>query len=1024
MKRKTGSFVWNKRCIGLIISIVILVIVFIGITIFIKRVDSRIRSDDGVLDLQNWDFEENGILSLNGGWNFYWKNLLSYDEVALEDSKPDISAEVPNAWNFYKIKGRKLPGFGYATYVLEVVHATPGVKLALRIPNFSTSYELYINNQLLSSNGVVGTNKEEAAPEYYPEVVEFTPESSSFYMIIHISNYTYNRGGMWYSISMGTPAQINQMHTAISDKDIFLFGALCVLAFYYMSMFLLRREDKSSLYFVLMCFILACRAIIIDNFLIYKLIPGISYRTIVQIEYFTLIMFPVCAAYMVSQLFPEESSLKAIKISFLYAVGVIVILLLTPVSFFTSLIYFLQVLAMLISGYSIVIICKAFIKGKKDSFNMLLGSLVVILFGLHDMFFQNSLIQSNVGEWVSFGLFILLLFQSFVLSRRFSAAFNEVHSLSQKLLSLDKIKDEFLANTSHELRTPLNGILGITEAMLRNEEDTLNQQQRQNLSIIAENSRRLTNLVNDILDYSKMKNGDIRLNLKSIQIEGFIYTVVSVFQQLIKTMEYKIITDLPDTLPPVRADENRIVQILYNLIGNAAKFTERGYIKISAKRMEDMVEICVSDTGEGIPKDKLEDVFKSFEQVDTSLTRRHGGTGLGLAITKRLVELQGGTIWVESILGEGSNFYFTVPVSEIAETAIKSEVIVPDYAVTLQDETEEAVDLTDRARILLVDDDMVNLQAAKAILKLGGYSVITANSGKKALKEIESHPDYALVILDVMMPEISGYEVCKILREGKSLFELPILMLTAKTSAEDIVMGFETGANDYLPKPYEPEELLARVKTLVNLKLSVDNTMAAEIAFMQAQIKPHFLFNTLNAISSFCDTDPIRAQRLIDDFSNYLRQSFDFKDPKMYVTLEQELSMVRSYVEIEKARFGDKFSLELKIDVPLSSRIPVLSLQPLIENAINHGVRKKRGKGIVTLSVEAVDHELVISVEDDGQGIPEDKLEVLLEKNTGRGIGLWNIDQRLKKLYGKGLTINSTYGIGTKVSYTITKEMN
>ena len=505
---------------------------------------------------------------------------------------------------------------------------------------------------------------------------------------------------------------------------------------------------------------------------------------------------------------------------------------------------------------------------------------------------------------------------------------------------------------------------------------------------------------------------------------------MNVFQQFSQSKEFVVISEIPEVLPPVAADENRVVQILYNLLGNAVKFTVRGCIKISARRVENMIEICVSDTGEGIPEEKLEDIFKSFEQVDSSLTRRHGGTGLGLSITKQLVELLGGSIWVHSQSGVGSQFAFTLPVADavlkVADAGIneiEQERTVRDFTVHIGEVPVCAETAKGSIEILLVDDDAVNLQAATAILRLGGYCVTVASSGKSALLNLEKHHNFSLVILDVMMPEISGYEVCRKLRESRSDFELPVLMLTAKASTEDIVMGFESGANDYLQKPFESEELLARVRTLVKLKMSVDIAMTAEIAFIQAQIKPHFLFNTLNTISSFCDTDPDRAQYLIDNFSNYLRRSFDFKSLETFVSLEREIDLVNSYMEIEKARFGDQLRVMLDIDKSIEVHIPLLSIQPLVENAITHGLRKKSGKGTVAISVIKVPEGVRVSVEDDGQGIPQDRLEVLFTPEAGRGIGLWNIDRRLKKLYGQGLTVNSEVGKGTKVTYVVPSEV-
>lgn len=1012
----------RKKRMGFIIILIIVLAALLGFIRVLTADRDQIQVKDGILDLQGWNPASGSALNLNGRWLFYWEHFLQSAETEVRE--PDLMADTPNVWNSYTLKGEKLPGFGYASYRLKVVHAPIGEPLAIRIPTFSTAYECYLDGRLVAQNGKVGTDKSTSSPWYQPETVEFTPESKNFDLVFHVSNYTYARGGMWYTINLGTPDQIYRMNMMMVYKDVFLVGALAVMAFYYLIIFLLRREDRSSLFFVFMCALFIGRTLIYGSYLINLLIPFIGFRAIIIIDYSSLCLFPVCAAYMISVLFPEEVSGRILKCILIYAMIMVSIFLFTPISFFTGLIYITQVGAILTGAYAAFITGKALLRGKKDALPLLCGAIVVLLCAFHDMLYQNDVIISDIGELVSFGLFILLLTQSFVLSRRFAEAFHSVNDLSRKLLKLDKVKDEFLANTSHELRTPLSGILGIAEGMLKGSDGELNSGQKQNLSLIAVSSRRLTNLVNDILDYSRMKNGDINLNLKPIQLEGLIHTVVNVFKQLNSKKEYVISAELPSELPFVWADENRVIQILYNLVGNAVKYTAKGYVKVTARVITGKVEVCVSDTGEGIPEDKLEDIFKSFEQVDNSITRRHGGTGLGLPITKHLVELMGGRIEVDSKLGRGSQFYFSLPLADLQKDEAEEEITLQEPVVVYDTELAGTIEGTDGgSRILLVDDDAVNLQSAATILKLGGYSVTFANGGKTALTELDSHKDYALVILDVMMPEISGYDVCKRIRENKSVYELPVLMLTAKASTEDIVLGFEVGANDYLPKPYEPEELLARVRTLVNLKISVDKMMAAEAAFIQAQIKPHFLYNTLNAISSFCDSDPAKAQQLIDEFSAFLRLSFDFKSLETYVPLERELTLVRSYAQIEKARFGDKLNVIFDTDPMISTRIPILTIQPLVENAILHGLRKKGGIGSVQISVQKSPKGILVSVEDDGQGIPPEKFNALFQPDPEQGIGLWNIDRRLKKLFGIGLEVLSEPGKGTKVSFTIPSEV-
>lgn len=420
---------------------------------------------------------------------------------------------------------------------------------------------------------------------------------------------------------------------------------------------------------------------------------------------------------------------------------------------------------------------------------------------------------------------------------------------NQELQRLDKLKDEFLANTSHELRTPLNGIIGIAESMIDGATGKITELQERNLAMISQSGHRLSNLVNDILDFAKLQHENLELQLKSIDISAIIGAVLALNQPLAKHKNIQLIEAVESDLPPALADEDRLQQILYNLIGNAIKFTDSGSVKVSAKLVRDSEEIdgkngkeaigykiaiMVSDTGIGIPADRFDRIFESFEQGDGSTARKYGGTGLGLSITKHLVELHKGKIWVESEVGVGSHFTFTIPTSN---TPIEKRSGVPTVS-TLRRPGKE-IDLTDRSlenlessiaiassanvaadknfHILIVDDEPINLQVLNNHLSFNNYKVTQAINGEEALKIINGNSPVDLILLDVMMPNLSGYEVCAKVREKYPPQQLPIVMLTAKNQIDDLVTGFQFGANDYITKPFAKDELLMRIKTHLRL---------------------------------------------------------------------------------------------------------------------------------------------------------------------------------------------------------------
>ncbi|MGB3756234.1 MAG: ATP-binding protein [Rivularia sp. (in: cyanobacteria)] len=422
-------------------------------------------------------------------------------------------------------------------------------------------------------------------------------------------------------------------------------------------------------------------------------------------------------------------------------------------------------------------------------------------------------------------------------------SFETLEEKNQDLERLDKLKDEFLANTSHELRTPLNGMIGLAESIIDGATGEITFLQQKNLSMIAGSGHRLLELVNDILDFAKLKNQGIELQQKPVGIHSLIDVVLDFSQSLIGRKDLQLINSTSDHLPLAYADEHRLEQILYNIIGNSIKFTESGKVEVFAQENQEKLTITISDTGIGIAPEKHEKIFESFEQADGSTAREYGGTGLGLAVTKQLVELHGGNIWVESELGKGSNFSFTLPVvdskiepekqktqtsnqrrkyntsQKIAQTDIKAKNTAlaslnsPDNI----NKTLEIISNNSKYHILIVDDEPVNLQVLNNHLSLQKYQVTQALNGKEALEIVEKGEKFDLILLDIMMPKMSGYKVCATLREKYPAHQLPVVMLTAKNQVTDIVTGFKFGANDYLTKPFHKDELLTRIKSHLRL---------------------------------------------------------------------------------------------------------------------------------------------------------------------------------------------------------------
>ncbi len=625
-----------------------------------------------------------------------------------------------------------------------------------------------------------------------------------------------------------------------------------------------------------------------------------------------------------------------------------------------------------------------------------------------------------------------------------------------KLKVLNEMKSEFLANTSHELRTPLNGIIGLAESLMEGATGKLPDLTVRNLNMIAMSGKRLTSLVNDILDFSKLQKKTLEINAKNIDLNETVDQVIELSNSLIGTKEILLESKLSSDLPLVRADENRLFQILYNLIGNAIKFTEQGQVKVEAMADEERMTLYVKDSGIGIPAEKHHKIFESFEQADGSTSRNYGGTGLGLAITKQLIELQQGQIWVESVIGKGSTFAFTLPLS-VEQVKADNKTKSPESGKTQNEmapsEKEHTEKITNcdrfkqygksRGRILVVDDEPVNLQVLINHLSLTGYETTTAMNGKEALEVLQSATEeFDLVLLDIMMPVMNGFEFCKAVREKEenTSRNLPIIMLTAKNQIDDLVQAFCLGANDYITKPFIKEELIVRVKNHLSLVQAVDLRVkfneklhSEKLTFLgqliagvaheintpigtsltaacfardnskntfdllennklkKSQLHEYFT-ETINGTQIIC-TNINRVHGLIDNFKML---SIDHNaEHKKEFNLERYLKLAIELLANEVKDKQTVFKILCDPDINLNSYPGCLVqiLSGLISNSLIHGYEDK--ELIITIQGKLEENRLLITYQDDGCGIPHENRDKIFDpffttkKNKGSiGLGL------------------------------------
>lgn len=982
---------------------------------------SNLMANKGVLDLSSWDLEKRGPVNLDGEWEFYEGELLKPEDFRQGKHAPPAYLSVPDTWSGNSV-GEGMSRKGSGTYRLQVMLQNTDEILGLKIRSIRMSHRLFVGGREVGMSGLPSVNRGGFQPGNTPYSVFIHPDTRKLEIVIQVSNYNFVTGGIVNSISFGAHEDITRRNTIQFGADIGIILILGMFGAYHLSFYFVGRREKEYLLSGLFLLLLALQNSLYGEKVFQRLLPEIPFVVaykLLDVSQFLggaliIVFFCTVESHLMS-----HRRLKLILSPFIVYLSAVVLLpyaMHIRVKYFFILYLWVVVLGIIARMVYVYIRRQSQVEDRGELMLFIGGATALMIYLMNDSLYSENIVQSNFTGRCGVLAFIILI--NILLAVRFSNAYDKTEILSRKLWTANQLKDEFLMNTSHEIKTPLHGIMNMTSFLLENEEENLHAGQKQNLWLIKDTSTKLSMLIQDLIDVSRLKHGELRLLQTVVDLRVAVQIVFDVLQFELAGKEVQLLNQVEADVW-VLADESRLRQVMYNLVHNAIKHTEYGSIQITASVAGSEVTIRVEDTGTGIAEENYSAIFEYFEQVDKLLPQDgYTGMGVGLYISRKLVERMGGRIRVDwSEKGKGTRMLFTLPkvdripeYQEVAATAAYIPHAQVDY--TVLDILEQ-----EGQTILIVDDEASNIHTLLNILRRQDYNVVSAFSAKEALIKMQEFPDIDLVILDIMMPGTSGIELCRTLRSRYSILDLPILFATVKDTPKDIALGFRAGANDYVTKPFEGETLIARIQTLLAMKTSIQEAIRNEQAFHQAQIKPHFLYNAMSSIISFCYTDGEKAAYLLTMLSQYIRFILDMDRSTLVIPLHRELELVQAYVEIEQARFGERFDYICEVDEDLGAAlIPSLCIQPFVENAIRHGLFEKEEQGRVSVKIQAGDSYMKITIEDNGVGIPND----LLYQLTGQGklegsIAIHNIRKRLDAIPGASLTIHSGEGNGTQV---------
>ncbi|KOR76588.1 histidine kinase [Paenibacillus solani] len=941
----------------------------------------KIKAVDGVIDLR--ELNDSPFVSLAGDWKFTPDAFVTPNHF-IGDSENLL---VPGPW---------ASNVEWGSYQLLVYLPNHWTDLGLRVRNIWSAHAIYINGVPLSEKGKVAATKQETSPANPYYEAYFTPDTRQVLITIHASNFYNTRGGIVLPIDIGDAELMRKdVHR---DLSLEWAATLCLLLFsvFHITIYSLRRKDDAFLYSGLHFLILALVIALRGERLLIREFPSFPFELYFRLQDTLTFLASILLIVFIVKMIPSIIKPKTLLLLFLPILAYVILNIILPARTISAVqygfFYYNDALFLIV----ILRLCYLTVKNrisirKNEAVVLVLMLLFLAIFAISSS--SDTLYFSGRNYMNRVGLVGFMMAMNIFLGIRLMNRTEESEQLTAKLQKANDAKDAFLKVTTQDLQRPLHDAVHLMKSITREQD---HERQSEQIYLAEQLMGNMVYLLRDLHDFTRIRFDDYKVQLKSTNLRMVMLHVIQLMQ-LTFTKKNIHIDEMISKQLYVWADEQRLTQVFLRLMTEISHDTANDSLSIESMQAGSDVLLRVSTTRQG---------------ATTNGDRPYSS---GLMMTEELIQQMNGSMTYERL---ESGIQFTV---RLAFSECKEPLTATEHEYNLQ----AAVFREDQklGTLLIVDDDVMHAEIMRGMLG-DIYQVRIAYTAQEALDYYSAHPEIAMMIIDDIIPgDINSLDLLEQIRTQASLMELPVLMMISSEYPRYIEMVFAAGANDYIMKPFSKETLMARLNATDQTKQFMLKAIEYEMAFLQTQIKPHFLYNALSNIISFCYTDGERAAYLLTMLSSFLRYIFETSRDGQFSSLQKELEIIEAYVEVEKARFGERLTFAYDIDPSIAVEnvlIPSLLIQPLVENAIRHGLFNKDGPGHVQVTISLQGQLLSIQVSDDGIGMSTEQYAQLMGGTTSNvGIGFTNVRRRVHDLTQGSLKIYSIPNQGTTILITI-----